>query len=386
MQSGRQTLASLDEGLQDIHRSVQDIEQRVKESSGALLELRRKQSERFKRMAEIRLDNVISGELAQGLDTADQRARELIKQRGQKMGAVKRKIKSVRSQQAALAEERTAAGRDSARAVESLDKAEAVTQDKLQQDPEYLAQLDRAQQAERTAKHAQEKTQQAKATRKEKGRSYEDDPLFSYLWQRKYGTSEYSAGALIRYLDDWVAGLCKYDRARPNYASLLEIPERLDDHAKQVSALADEEFIKLTKLEVDAAAADDVPARKTAVDEAQARLDAIDQQIEETESQLHEMEKQSSRFASGEDEDFQRAIDTIGSAFERENLLSLYDYARATATTEDDILVQEIDDGRDQLRQVTETLEDRKRMQQRQSDRLQELEGVRRRFKRNRFD
>ena len=142
MQSGRQTLASLDAGLQDIHNSVQAIEQRVKESSGDLLELRRKQSERFKRMAEIRLDNVISGELSQGLDTADQRARELIKQRGQKMGAVKRKIKSVRSRQVALNEERVVAGRDSARAVESLDKAEAATQEKLQQDPAYLAQLD----------------------------------------------------------------------------------------------------------------------------------------------------------------------------------------------------------------------------------------------------
>jgi len=386
MQSGRQTLASLDAGLQEIHSSVQDIEQRVKQSSGALLELRRKQSGRFKRMAEIRLDNVISGELAEGLDTADQRARELIRQRGQKMGAVKRKIKAVRTQQLEVNEKRATAARDCARAVESLDKAEAVTQDKLQQDPEYLAQLDRTQQAERTAKHAQEKTQQAKATRKEKGRSYENDPLFSYLWQRKYGTSGYATGALARYLDDWVAALCKYDRARPNYASLLEIPERLDEHAKQVNALADEEFIKLTKLEVEAAAVDDIPARKAAVDEAQGRLDELDRHIEETEGQLHDLEQQSSRFASGEDEDFQRAIDTIGDAFERENLLTLYDYARATATTEDDILVQEIDEARDQLRQVTQTLADRKRMQQRQSERLKELEGIRRRFKRNRFD
>src|SRR5210317_848380 len=108
MQSGRQALASLDEGLRQIHDNVQDMEHRVKQSSGAMMDLRREQSRRFQRMAQIRLDNVVSGELVEGLDAADKRARELIRQRGQKLGALNRKIKAARAQHRALDEQRTA--------------------------------------------------------------------------------------------------------------------------------------------------------------------------------------------------------------------------------------------------------------------------------------
>jgi flagellar biosynthesis chaperone FliJ len=167
---------------------------------------------------------------------------------------------------------------------------------------------------------------------------------------------------------------------------LLEIPVRLDEHAKNLQTLANEEFIKLTRLELTASEAGDTPALKESVEQAQAALDAIDDEIETAENQLHELEQQRSRFANGEDEDFQQAVSTITDAFKRESLLNLYEYARSTATPEDDILVREMEDVSDQLQQARQALADRKRMRERQSERLQELEGVRRRFKRNRFD
>ena len=386
MQSGRQTLAAIDQGLQQVHDTVQEIDQRVKDSSAALMDLQRKKSGQFKRMAVIHLDNVISGELAAGLDVADQRVGELIKQRGQKLGAVNRQIKTNRQSQAALVEKRATASKNTERAAAELDKAEAATQSRLESDPQYSAQLDKTRKAERTAEHAREKTRQTESTREEKGKPYENDPLFAYLWRQQYGTSGYSAGHLTRLLDDWVARLCKYSAARANYASLLEIPKRLGEHAQHLHDLADKEFITLTKIEVREAAADGVPQLQESADTTQATLDAIDKEIEDTEDQLHALEQQRNRFTSGEDEDFTQAIDTLKTAFERENLQTLYEYARATATTEDDILVQEMDEARERVQQAAETLADRKRMRERQSERLQGLEDVRRRFKRNRFD
>lgn len=386
MQSGRQTLAAINDGLRSLHEDIQAMDQRVKESSGALMALQREQSARFRRMAEIRLDHVISGELATGLELADQRAAELIRQRGQKLGVVNRRINANRKEQVALETRRSEANLAVEQATAALDSAEARVQEKLQEDPRYQAQLEKTREAETTAEHAREKTRQAQATRAEKGRPYENDPLFSYLWRRKYGTSGYSAGPLSRYLDDWVAGLCRYEAARANYATLLAIPERLGEHASRLRQRADEEFIGLTRIEVEAAEADGVPPLKEALDEAQEALDAIDRDIEGAENDLHELERQRSRYVSGEDEEFREAIDTISSAFEREKVLGLYEYARATATPEDDVIVQEIDEARDQLRSAGEILADRRRMRERQSERLQELEGVRRRFKQQRFD
>jgi len=386
MQSGRQTLAAINDGLRKLHEDIQQMDGRVKKSSGALMELQRAQSGRFKRMAEIRLDHVISDELVSGLDVADQRAAELIRSRGQKLGAVNRRLKSSLKQQAQLEEKRADANMALEEATGALDRAEARVQDKLQEDACYREQLEKTRRAETTAEHALEKTRQARSSRSEKGLPYEKDPLFSYLWQRKYGTSGYSAGLLARYLDGWVAGLCKYSQARPNYATLLAIPERLGEHASRLREQADEEFIALSRLELDAAEADGVPAYKETLDQAQATLDSVDREIEEIEKEVQELERRRSLFASGKDEDFQLAIDTISTAFEREKLVGLYDYARATATPEDDILVQEIDEARERLRAVGETLEDRRRMRERQAERLRELEDLQRRFKQKRFD
>lgn len=386
MLSGRQTLAALDSSLRQLHDNIQEIDQQIKESSAGLMEIQREQSGRFRRMAEIRLDEVISGQVTEGLDVADERARELIRQRGNKLGAVNRQITAARKQLGALEEQREAARSDCDSATEALDAAEARVQETLQDDPDYRAQLEKTTSAQRTAEHAVEKTRQSEQTRREKGQPYEEDPLFSYLWGRGYGTSAYSAGSLVRYLDRWVARLCGYEAARPNYAMLMEIPVRLQAHAKQLQAAADEEFIRLTTLEVAAAEESGIPALKQSVDRAQSGLDAIDGEIEAAENQLHELERDRSRFANGEDEHFQQAVKTISDAFERENLLTLYEYARATASPEDDILVREMDDVARRLRAARDILADRKRMRERQADRLQELEGVRRRFKRNRFD
>lgn len=386
MQSGRQTLSSLDHGLKEIHRQVQDIDQQIDRESGALLDLQQEQAGRYKRIAEIRLDSMVSGELRAGLDAAGRRVGELLQERVAELASIRAQIDENRTSQQALEESREQAGEKTSQAAEALDRAEAATQARLQQEDAYRTQLAQAQQAERMAVQAEEKRAQAESVREEKGHPYEQDPLFSYLWQRGYGTSRYSANPLSRFLDGWVARLCDYQDARPNYARLLEIPERLREHAGRVAAEADQEFSKLKALEEAAAEEDGLPALREALERAQAELDQVDAEIEEAEAQLHELEEQRARFASGEDTLFRRAIDTLSGAFEREDLLTLYDYARATATAEDDVLVRELEADNQHIREIGESLAEQKRVRERHYNRLQELEGVRRRFKQQRYD
>ncbi len=143
MLSGRQTLASLDDGMRQLHDTVQDMDQQVRESSSALMELQRKQSEHFKRMAQIRLDEVVSNELGEGLSLADRQARELIRKRAAKLGAVNKQVKAARAQLAGLEEQRGAASQDCERAEEALDRAEAKTQQRLADNSAYQEQLEK---------------------------------------------------------------------------------------------------------------------------------------------------------------------------------------------------------------------------------------------------
>lgn len=386
METGTQALASISAGVRLIHDQVEEADGQIRRTSEAIVELRKKQAENYKRIARIRLDNVVSGELEAGLDAAGRHTAELLESRGRDLDALEAQIAAARAAGNELERRREELDAEAARADEVLDAAEAEVQRGLEQDPAYLAQLEKAQQAERTAGHAEEKTRQAEAAYKEKGAPYEQYPLFSYLWQRGYGTSAYSANALVRYLDGWVARLARYDDARPNYARLAEIPQRLGEHAARLRAVADEEFAALTRIEEAAAADAGVPALRQALDEARGRVDEIDKRIDESEATLVELERKRAEFARGEDDRFRQAVDALTGAFERESLITLYEYARSTATAEDDVLVQEMERIRDEVTRLEETLREQSQVRERLLARMQDLEDVRRRFKAERYD
>jgi len=385
-QSGRQTLSSIDQGIRLVHDQIREIDEQIREGGTDLAALQEQQAERYKRMAAIRLDQVISGELSSEIDTAGRRVRELLEQRLQAQSSLGDQIDEAFSELEAMQLERERLEVQVEQASGVLDQAEAEVQERLARDEAYLAQLEAAREADRIAEHAEEKTSRAKESRQSKGRPYQDDPLFAYLWARGYGTSAYSASPLIRYLDKWVARLCNYHDARPNYAMLVDIPKRLDEHAQRVRSVADTEFDRLKEIEESVAAAEGVPALRQDVDQAQSNLDKADLGIESVENKIRDMEQVRTRYAGGDDEYLKEAIDVLSDAFEREKLPTLYRYARATATAEDDLLVQELEAGGGRARAIRASLAEHKRVRERHLDRLQKLEDVRRQFKRQRYD
>ena len=385
-QSGRQTLSSIDQGVRLVHDQIREIDDQIRQESTGLATLQAQQGERYQRIAAIRLDHVTSGELASTLDTAGERVRELLGEREKALTALDTRINDALKELESLDMRRADVELRVEEATGALDRAEAEVQERLAGTEPYLDQLEAARAAEKIAIHAEEKTARAEEARKEKGRSYEDDPLFSYLWGRGYGTSVYSANPLTRYIDKWVARLCRFNDARPNYAMLLEIPKRLGGHARRVRAESDAEVERLKAIEESAAEEDGVPVLGDNLERARVELDEADDEIESVEDRLQGMEQERTRYASGEDDLTVRAVETLRSAFEREDLNTLYKYARATATAEDDLLVQEIEAGTGRAAAIRESLSEHKRVRERYLDRLQRLEEVRRKFKRQRYD
>jgi hypothetical protein len=87
---------------------------------------------------------------------------------------------------------------------------------------------------------AEAKAIQAEADREEKRRPYEADPLFMYLWRRRYGTRDYKASNFVRYFDRKVAHLIGFETARINYTMLMELPDRMREHADRLKAAGPE--------------------------------------------------------------------------------------------------------------------------------------------------
>ncbi len=386
MWTGRQTLGSIDNTLQKLRQQFEQIDSQIQATSRELVELRQQEGVRYKSLARIRLDQLISGEIMNGLDTADRRVNELLAERDSALASLKENIEQAREQDSVLAIKREEQSDQVAAAAEELDTVEAEVQAVLEQDSAYKDRFEQASKSDSVARHAEDKTSRAEEDRATKGRPYEEDRLFSYLWKAGYGTSQYSANPLTRLLDQWVARLCSYEEARRNYAMLLEIPKRLRQHAERLRSEAHKEFELLKSMEEDAAEKGGIPVKRAALDEAEERIDDTDKEIRNLEARIQELLQKRASFAEGKDDYFSDCITTLSSAYERENISALRQYAMTTATAEDDMIVYELSDLSENEKELESTIAQNREIYERQLARLKELENVRAQYKQKRYD
>ena len=209
----------------------------------------------------------------------------------------------------------------------------ATTMDRLEADPEWQARTAAVATAEKTAAAAGEKASQAEADRDEKRKPYDADPLFTYLWERGYGTSAYRAGPIARFFDAKVARLVGYDTARPNYHMLNEIPLRLRQHADRLDQAVNEARAALEAYERQGLEADgivaleaDMQAAGEAHDKAEAAIDGIEAKLAALDDQ------QAALLDPARDASLATALDGLSEAISRETLSALYKEAMATPT------------------------------------------------------
>ncbi len=386
MISGRQALGSIDQALNKAHEQITSLQAEISAASDQLLAQQKAQADDYRSLARVRLDRLADDEV---FDTLDHTEQQLLILRGRRDTALEKLQQRIAEaeglRQRHEAERQQQADRlDSA--VSIVDEAEAKTQARLDADPPYREQRDRAEQAERKAMHADEKALRSEEEREHKGEAYRADPLFIYLWERHYGLPEYEAGGLIRWLDGKVARLIGYADVRVNYARLNEIPKRLREHAKHLKDLADAEFLKLRKLDEIALAADGIPELEERVAEEQRLLDKIDARIAQDEQHHQSLLSEQARFAAGDDDHMRAAVEFLVNEFRRDDLVQLRHEAISTPYPDDDVVVSRMFQREQDGQQFEASIQGLKSALDQQQQRLVELESLRVEFKRNHFD
>lgn len=384
--SGYQALGSIDQALAELQQQIQASDQQNQVFSDQVIELGQEQSKNFRELARFRLDHVLNGALQAELDSTDQRVKYVLEKRRISLTQLEKDMLAAGQAQAGVEQERSILADELVQKITHLEKLEAQAQQQLSQQAAYQLQLEKAQLAEQIADQAERKVMDAQQDRIDKGETYEQDPLFSYLWARGYGTSQYHANALIRFLDRRVADLCAYHDARPNYAMLLEIPLRLEEHAAQLRAIANQEGDLLDEMELQAATDVGLPAFQNSLDGVRQRIDQSDLHIAQMEDAMHEMQARKLVFVSGEDPQFSQAVQILAETLELENLDALYQRARATPNRQDDMLVDDLYENDQALEQLRNKLSELKSRHAEHLHRLAELEKVRRNFKQARYD
>ncbi|EIC20863.1 coiled-coil domain-containing protein [Thiorhodovibrio frisius] len=386
MISGRQTLASIDQAMAAERTRLAELEQRIQAANTQGLQLQQADAEDYRALARTRIDLLTGDDLLRHIDQAEQQVMALLQAREQALQGLDERMAAAEDERARLESERMDQADEVERAAEVVDAAEASTQARLDADPDYRRQREQANEAERTALHAEEKAVQSAQEMEEKGASYRADPMFMYLWRRHYGTSAYKANPLARWLDGKVARLIGFADARANFARLNEIPERLGEHAEALKAAADAVIDALISLDTAAGEADGIPALQAELEKAQLALSAIDARIEAAEARQQELGSEKARFASGDDPHTKQALDVLAAELQRDDLMALRREALKTPFPDDDLIVERLLERDDQRRLLEVSLKSLGETLVQQRKRSSELEALRLDVKRSGYD
>ena len=230
------------------------------------------------------------------------------------------------------------------------------------------------------------KAEEAVRTEVQKGAAYRGDPLFMYLWQRKYGSSDYRAHPLFAWLDSKVAALVRYGDARANFAVLTEIPVRLKEHVGSIAGRLAEQRASLDArraARIREMAGNDIPAKLTearATELAQVRqLEALAAEIAETGNQLR-------LYAEGQDQSYVLAVGLYAKFLENESARALIADAKATPTPTDDKIVERVLDIGARMEVLEKTIAGEKQKLDEYFQRKQELTRISTNFRRQHFD
>ena len=314
----------------------------LRAASEELARLRAERREALRDLARVRLDRVRRRQSAGDVGDDERRALALLADRRLALEHL-----AERRQQALNAQRQARAERDArARALEEAAAAvatfRAAAAPQIRAGAAWSAERARIDEMARVAEEAEKKAVQAEADREQKRRPYEVDPLFMYLWKRRFGTAEYRAMPLVRFLDRKVARLVGYDAARANYFMLNEIPARLRAHAERLRAEVEAGRTRLAAIERTELAKSGIEPLEAKVAEAEIALEQAEDRLAEADAEVAALDREQDEAAAGSDVGHREAIELLAAAASRRDIGALRAQAVRSPDSKNDEIVRRI--------------------------------------------
>ena len=386
MWTGTSALKNIDQTLQTIRNEAVRLDSQLSQLTESLAANQRQRLKVINDIAAVRLLEIQRDELNDNYTAADQFAASELEKRDTALDQLNRTIDSLTKDIEHAEMSRAgllAKVNDSSQQIVDI---EAQVQNQLAADAFYLELLNKAQAADSIMQEARQKAEQAEIDFNAKAEPYQNDPLFMYLWERGFSTTEYQGGLFSRAIDAWVAKLVKYPPARVNYWNLTEIPKRLAEHASSVSDVADQQRMAVQQMEINKLQEAGIQTLEEEEFSWREKLDNQDDTIEEFENKLNAQLQQRTRFTAGEDDYIQRCIARLAKVLQHKDVQAIHSYALATPSPTDDQLVIELQNIENNLQDLQGDLSHVRLLHDKKTNKLKELGQVRRKFKDSRYD
>jgi hypothetical protein len=387
MFTGREALSSVEQAISQVRSDEGRLDGALSSAMEEAARLRGQEAEGFRVLARVKLDAMMGEEVVKDLNATEQRARAMLERHRSEVEEIARRRAAA---QTALEQSETAKhdrNQDLANTLERLDELRHRTAERLKSVPDWQTAQAAVEAAAKIAENADQKAARAEADLAAKGKPYEDDPLFMYLWNKKHGRAEDTSSSLVRFLDGKVARLVGYQDARANYAILREIPLRLREHAKNKQTDVETAKGHLAEIERHALVADGIEALEARVAAARTQVKSAEDAVTKLTDELRQIETDRQKALGSDDEAVHKqAIDLLAEALAREDLRTLYQEAVSTATKEDDQAISSISAARAALAKVDGEVAQIRSEIRETARRRTELEGARDRARSGGYD
>lgn len=380
--SGKEALKLIDGSVGRARAALDEAIRSADETQKRRGEVRREQVTQFQALAKFRLDYLDEEADISELTAAERRASELLDQHAAFIESEFAALDALQDKIAKLEKTRGKTSEKLEIAVEEQTaKIESVLED-LSKTADWQRLQEALDEAGAIVERATQKLEIARTDREEKSEPYEADPLFSYLWDRKYRTTEYKGKGLFKMLDQWVGKLCGYDKAHLTYARLVELPDRLAEHVERVEALEAEAETALKDLEAKALAENGVDEMETAIAAIRQEIRSLDEAVEAAEKEHLERAKSHQEALSAEAGPAEEARVVMASALRKMSFPDLRIMVAQTTDLEDDRIVDELVRLRAEEMQLEIAIKDAGRLPGRRREDLEDIERLRSLFKR----
>jgi hypothetical protein len=387
MITGLETLRFIENAYAEAREEEMRIGAALSEASQRAAKLRRDRLTQLNALAQVKFELIRGGELVEDLDAAEKQAKAALDQINRNLeDASRRRDASAEALRKAEAEKDDRARDDEAAAL-ALQNFEHDVAARLGEDAKWRGLNERIASLQGTLAQAQRKASQAEADRERKKIPYEGDPLFMYLWSRKFGEPDYKASALVRYIDGLVAKLVDFKTARGNYQLLNDIPGRLQAHAHEIAATLQTEQRRMSlllqsRIEEAGGAALQQKARekREALEASEAARAAAARAFEEANRQYYLLIGRNNEGA------FAEAVTMMRENDERDEVLTLFREAERTKTEKDQRIVETIDALTKALGKTEADISQLRTMLDAAAAKRTEIERARAEFQRRRYD
>ncbi|MFH1248914.1 MAG: hypothetical protein V1660_02075 [archaeon] len=266
------------------------------------------------------------------------------------------------------------------------DKLKSEVFKELGSNKDYVNLSSEVKQSANTLEKNQKRLGEFKAETKEKLPAYDKNSLFTYLLNRKFDTPDYTGGAIGKIFDRAVSNVINYREMKKNYDFLRSMPQLMNIEFDKRK----EEFESLSKkvgnIEKESADLHGLTAVITAGNETGKSREAVMAEMAKLDALYRQYSEERKSIDNTKDAYHQEAIKKLKGYLKGDDLKELKDMARATKGTEDDKLVQRIEDVDISIRELKDKSKEAKAKRDSMQNKLDDLKSIQGKYTKKDYD